>query len=270
MSDFLPPKKSLVLFFPSSYYLFYRCMDLFALALIPAAVLLVYIYKMDTVEKEPMSLLLKCLCFGALATVPAYALEKLLNYVLVVSQNIPKGSVKYALITGFVIAGGVEELCKFLVLRKLTWKNKNFDCFFDGIVYAVFVSLGFAALENIFYVAEGGASVAISRMFTAVPGHCCFGVCMGYYYSLAKTASVEWNLNNYRSFIQKAIFVPMIIHGIYDSLIMTLPDVVGNDLASTLKYVWTIFICVLFRATFRFVNSASKFDKCFYDKGDAA
>lgn len=243
-------------------------MNLFALALIPAIALLVYIYNKDTVEKEPTALLLKCLCLGALVTVPAAGLEKLLDYLLIDCRNIPKGSVKYALITGFVVAGGIEEACKFLVLRKLTWKNRNFDYFFDGIVYAVFVSLGFAALENILYVANGGISVAISRMYTAVPGHCCFGVCMGYYYSLAKKSSIEWNLNNYRSFIRKALFIPMIIHGIYDALIMTTPEIVGNDLASTFKYAWTIFICLLFRKTFGLVNSASRYDQCFYDNKD--
>lgn len=239
-------------------------MNLLSLALIPAVVLLVYIYKKDTVEKEPMSLLLKCLCFGALATVPASCLETLLDYFLVKMQNIPKGSVKYALITGFVIAGGVEEACKFFVLRKLTWKNKNFDYFFDGIVYAVFVSLGFAALENVLYVFDGGASVAFKRMFTAVPGHCCFGVCMGYYYSLAKNASVEWNLNNYRTCIQKAFWIPMLIHGIYDALIMVKPEVAGSDVSETCGYIWMCFICILFKNAFKDVNSASKHDKSFF------
>jgi hypothetical protein len=41
---------------------------------------------------------------------------------------------------------------------------------FDGIVYAVFVSMGFAAIENIMYVFDYGYQTGLVRAFTAVPG----------------------------------------------------------------------------------------------------
>ena len=72
-----------------------------------------------------------------------------------------------------------EEIAKLFILWLVLRNNKFFDEKMDGIVYAVCVSLGFAALENIMYLflhSESFITVGISRAFFAVPGHFCFGI----------------------------------------------------------------------------------------------
>ena len=78
----------------------------------------------------------------------------------------------------FILVGLVEEGSKWIILKSFTWKNKEFNYIYDAIVYAVFVSLGFAALENIIYVLNGGITTAITRTIFSIPGHTFFGVFM--------------------------------------------------------------------------------------------
>ena len=90
----------------------------------------------------------------------------------------------YQIILYFVIVAIAEESSKYFFLKKRTWNNPEFNCQYDGVVYAVFVSLGFALWENINYVLSYGFSTAIVRAITAIPGHACFGVFMGVFLSL--------------------------------------------------------------------------------------
>ena len=81
--------------------------------------------------------------------------------------------------TAFCGAAIPEEIAKFAMLWLLLRKNKYFDEKMDGIVYAVCVSLGFAALENVMYLfsnVEAFMSVGIARAIFAIPGHFCFGI----------------------------------------------------------------------------------------------
>lgn len=240
---------------------------LFELALIPAVILLIYIYKKDTVEKEPTPLLMKCVGFGALATLPAIILELILQAFYIEARDVPTGSLTYAITMGFLVAGATEEACKYFMLRKVTWNDKNFDYMFDGIVYGVYVSLGFAALENIFYVIDGGIVTGVARMFTAIPGHTCFGVYMGYYYSMSKKASLMGNKSDYEKYTRKALIIPMVIHGLYDALIMTSADGIGEGPYALCVIAWIILVIILFRKTFKFVNLASRYDYGFYETG---
>ena len=81
---------------------------------------------------------------------------------------------------------------------------------FDGIVYAVMVSMGFAALENIFYVFQFGYTTGILRAFTAVPAHATFGILMGFFMGKAKfsPSKIKNNL--------LGLGVATIFHGAYD------------------------------------------------------
>jgi RsiW-degrading membrane proteinase PrsW (M82 family) len=113
------------------------------------------------------------------------------------------------------VAGTTEEVFKFLALYLLVWKSPSFNEQFDGIVYAVFVSLGFAAVENVMYVMDGGFETAAVRAITAVPAHAVFGVTMGYYFGIARRYS-----ELRRGYMQRALLVPVVIHGIYDFILM--------------------------------------------------
>ena len=213
------------------------------LALLPAAGLMFYIYKMDRVEKEPKGLLIGLFFLGVGSIVPAFLLEMLMKASLnavffgVFSTGDPffyteSTQFFYYLIYTFVCIGLVEEGCKWFFMFILTHKNKNFNCLFDGVVYSVFVSLGFAAAENLIYVFQNGFGNAVTRMVTAVPAHCFFGVIMGYFYSrwflTHKAGELEKHLrmngiippgaDNFPSggLLALSLFAPTIGHGFYD------------------------------------------------------
>ena len=144
-------------------------------------------------------------------------------------------SIMGAAMTSFFGAALPEELCKLLVLWWILRKNPYFDEHFDGIVYAVCVGLGFAGLENIFYIIgdEDWIGTAISRAFLSVPGHYAFAVLMGYYYS------VYHFTDHSKSTKYKILWVPVIAHGIYDTIAFTAS--LDESLAAICMLVLIIF-----------------------------
>ncbi len=186
-------------------------MDLLILSLAPVFIIGGYIYFRDKYDREPIRLLLLALLSGALAVIPILFIEQFLNGFSVLFTGIFAAVWK-----AFVVAGFTEELFKFTALYLLIWKSPEFNDKFDGIVYAVFVSLGFAAVENVLYVMGNGYSTGITRAITAVPAHAIFGVTMGFYFGMAKFFEKE------RSVLKrKALFFPMLLHGVYDFILFT-------------------------------------------------
>ena len=154
-------------------------------ALLPAIALLYYIWKKDK-QKEPTSWLLKAVVGGAAICIPVAILEMGISTVLFGEDANPT-NVLGTTAMAFFDAALPEETFKLLVLWIVLRKNPYFDEHFDGIVYAVCVGLGFAAVENVGYVMsdeDNWVSVAIARSLLAVPGHYAFAVLMGYYYSI--------------------------------------------------------------------------------------
>jgi RsiW-degrading membrane proteinase PrsW (M82 family) len=180
------------------------------ISLAPVFIIAFYIYSRDRYEKEPLSLLIKALFIGILCVLPVLLIEGVLTRLYIGSEGI--GEAAY---TAFVVAGLTEEGIKFLALYLFFWKNKNFNEKFDAIVYAVFISLGFAAIENILYVFQGGYSVGLVRAVTAVPAHALFGIMMGYNFGLARFNGGFRGINLFAAFA-----IPFISHGAYDFLLM--------------------------------------------------
>jgi len=185
----------------------------FTIALAPIFIILIYIYIRDKYEKEPISLLLKSLALGAFIVIPVLFVEYALMAVNPFTKNIG-----HAFYEAFLVAASTEEIFKYLVLYFLIKKSKEFDEPFDGIVYAVFISLGFAAVENLMYVFDSGLNTGLVRAFTAVPAHAFFGVSMGYYFAKAKFKAKHKKLN-----LQKALLIPILLHGLYDFILMVGP-----------------------------------------------
>ena len=117
---------------------------------------------------------------------------------------------------GFIVAGVTEEFFKFLVFFILIWGNKNFNEKFDGIVYAVFISLGFAGIENLMYVFNYGIQTGYVRAITAVPLRAIVAVVMGYHLALAKFGKRETRFFHFLL----ALFLPIAFHGFYDWIVM--------------------------------------------------
>lgn len=186
-------------------------MALLLLGLAPVLVILVYIYYRDKYEKEPLNLLMRGLIAGGGIVLPVVVVEFVLTKI-----GKPITGLYSAAYTAFVVAAFTEEFFKFLAVILLFWRNPNFNERFDGIVYAVFVSLGFALVENLLYVYQNGAGVGFLRAFTAVPAHAMFGVIMGYRLALAKFVNYKKSYNVILAFV-----LPLLFHGIYDFLLMS-------------------------------------------------
>jgi len=188
-------------------------MLLVSLSVAPVLIILIFIYLKDKYEKEPLKLLIFTLFLGCLTPIPVLIVDAGWEFLGGLFTFTHYGSVFY---DSFIVAGFTEELFKFLVLILFIWKNKNFDEKFDGIVYAAFVSLGFALVENILYVLSGGAGVALIRAFTAVPAHALFGITMGYFFGLARFNDSKKNI-----LLLSALLIPILVHGFYDFILMS-------------------------------------------------
>ena len=186
-------------------------------ALLPVFLILRYVYLLDRNEREPLGFVLKVVLFGAIFSIPCAGAERFL--IAFISEYYDPATIEFAWMENTVGVALVEEFSKWLVLMLIVWKNKNFDYRYDGIVYAVSASLGFAALENILYIISYGTGVSIGRAIFAIPGHATFGVFMGYWLSRAKNFWLHGKLNRMRFCKLFSLCIPMLIHGAYDFLL---------------------------------------------------
>lgn len=204
--------------------------NLLFISLAPIFIIAFYIYSRDIYEKEPLSYLLKALSIGAIIVLPVVFIEKQLS---VPAEKLE--GISNAAWIAFIVAGLTEEGMKYLAFLLFFWKSSNFNERFDGIVYAVYISLGFAGIENILYVFSGGYSVGIVRALTAVPAHALFGVVMGYYFGLAKFYPKFRGV-----YLILAFFLPFVFHGLYDFLLMANSPFFLSIFIPLFIYFWII------------------------------
>ena len=228
---------------------------LIVLAVAPAIGLLLYIYKLDKLEKEPVPMIVRLVFLGIVSTFLAMVTERIgmsiLGNIFYDEENLLCRILLY-----FIVVGLSEEGFKYLVLRFTTWKSPEFNCKFDGVVYAVAVSLGFALWENIQYVAAYGVSTALVRAVTAVPGHACFGVIMGGWYGLAKRKQMQnWGSAS-RLARWLAVIVPTIVHGAY--------DFVATSNLQSIHFI--MFVVIMFLVCFFTIKKLSADDKYHNDE----
>ena len=221
-----------------------------AAALLPAIVLLRYIYRNDTVEKEPMGLLLQLLGLGVAAALCAGVIEGLVQTVL--NRLVDPASPAYVVLLAFLVVALAEEGAKLFFLRRRTWREPAFNYRFDGIVYAVFVFLGFAAFENVQYILRYGLSVALPRGLLAVPGHMSFAVVMGVFYSQAEFRENRGDKRGCRQALWSGYLAAVSLHGFYDACAL-----IGSGLSTAL---FLIFVAWMFRMAYRLVKRESAAD----------
>ena len=189
---------------------------LFILAIIPAIILGKIILKRDK-NKEPKSLLIGLFLGGIGSAFLTLFLTSIIQTLfpffslnqedLTLIQLIPNVFIGVALI---------EEFSKWIISYIISYNHKEFDEFYDIIIYCVFVSLGFATFENVLYVFESGIGTAIIRCLFAVPGHVCDGVFMGYFLGLSKIALYNNKKGLHKKNMLYSVVAPVLLHGIYD------------------------------------------------------
>ncbi len=175
------------------------------------SILIILFFAYSDKFKEPRGEIIKVFIYGILITIPAYFLNTYIGNFFYSSTRVSE-----SLISSFLTAAPVEEGLKLSVLYYLVYKMKDFNEPMDGIVYGVTVSLGFATLENFYYVYiladyfdTTSMALAILRSFSAVPAHAVFGVFMGYFFM--KYAFIKKGDNLFFAFI-----IPFVLHGCYN------------------------------------------------------
>ena len=205
-------------------------------ALLPAILLGIYIYWKDP-QPEPVKWIIRAFFAGVIICIPIAFVEQFISNLLF--SPVGPQTLVGTTIEAFFVAGLPEEAAKLFVLWLFVLrKNPYFDEHFDGIVYAVFVSLGFAAIENVFYVIGSGdewVSVAATRALLAVPGHYAFGILMGYYYTKYHF------FNRSGKAKMKVLLVPFLAHGVYDAIAMS-----GSvdPIAGSISFFVLIYFCI--------------------------
>lgn len=209
-------------------------MILIFIALLPVLLLLFYIYKRDKYQPEPVKQILKAFFYGTGSVVIALLLAGPLSiYTLDFMPILEKFR------EAFLEAAIPEEVAKFVLLWLFLKKNRYFDEKVDGIVYAVCVSLGFAAVENVSYLFhnyEDWLYVGFIRALFAVPGHFGFGVLMGYYYSLVSFSSLP-------SFKNRILILlaPILTHGVYDFILFVIED--AHPIFILVLFIYFLVLC---------------------------
>ncbi|WP_296317828.1 PrsW family intramembrane metalloprotease [Winogradskyella sp. UBA3174] len=183
-------------------------MSLLLYAIAPVFIIIIYIYFQDKYEKEPKRLLIASFFLGAILSIIIVSVLYLFTGKLIPLTD--EYSIWQQFIQAFFVVALAEEFSKYVIIKYFNQPRKAFNEPYDGIIYAVMVSMGFACTENIMYVYQGGYETAILRAFTAVPAHATFGILMGYYMGKAKFAKNRFQLN------MAGLLLAVLFHGAYD------------------------------------------------------
>ncbi|MFL5745105.1 MAG: PrsW family intramembrane metalloprotease [Niastella sp.] len=209
-------------------------LSLLALAVAPGAAITIYIYSRDKYDREPLKPLLISFLLGMVATAPAILIQTLLKPVLFI--RFPNFDITYYFLLAFIIVACSEEGSKYVMLRYYAYRNQAFNEPFDGIIYSVMISMGFATLENIGYVLNYGFKTGIIRMFVSVPSHAAFAVLIGYHVGLAK-----FDAPNAIKHIIKGFLLAVFFHGAFDFFLLL------QGSTQVKKYIsnWPLIVCAL-------------------------
>jgi len=214
---------------------------LFITAILPSLVILRVVYSKDN-SKEPHKLLLALFGVGIISCFLTLVLSNVLGIIFpffdTEASTVYKDNYFYLFIYCFIGIGLIEEWSKWIFNYGIIWNHKEFDHVYDAIVYAVFVSLGFATFENTLYVMTGGFRTAILRALLSVPAHAYFAISMGYYIGMAKQSLFNGNNKLSKKYQFMSILIPVLLHGFYDFCLFS-----RNLILIFLLFVFVIIIC---------------------------
>jgi RsiW-degrading membrane proteinase PrsW (M82 family) len=194
-------------------------------AIAPGVALLAYFYLKDRYDPEPIHQVMKVFLFGVLLVFP----------VMVLQRAFVHGLGEDPLVFSFIISAGLEEFLKWFLVYFVIYQHATFDEPYDGIVYAVAVSLGFATLENVFYAFLSSSSMSslLYRAVLPVSGHAMFGVIMGYHMGKAK-----FDPQRRSRYIVYSLVFPIFWHGLFDYLLLTTKTYWVWFMAPLMAFLW--------------------------------
>ena len=222
------------------------------LAILPGIIVGILIYKADKKEKEPKRELIKAFLLGIISVFITLFISYILGII-----NIKMNSENWieVFLYSFFGVSLIEEFSKWICSYLFLKNNKNYNYLFDGIVYASFVSLGFATIENILYTLSGGMVTGVIRAITTVPAHAFFGIFSGYYLSLSRREKVDDNLQKKKLYLFYSLLVPFLLHGFYDFCLLTQNVVFFG--------IYIVFVIVLYSSSISRVKKMGTIDAPF-------
>ena len=205
------------------------------LSILPIVLIAIYYYKKDTL-KEPKKLLRKLFFSGMLSGVLVIIISYITILFFPTYASIENANMFKIFIYSFIFVALIEEVCKWLMIYKISYHHRDFDQLYDIILYSVLVGLGFACLENLLYTTSANNIwVAVFRGITAIPAHACFQTFMGYYLTLAKFK--KGNQNKYKNL---SLIIPVLLHGTYDFLLLS-----GNIVLVCSFFIFIVFLFII-------------------------
>lgn len=194
-----------------------------------------YHYHKDRHLPEPVGHLIVAFCLGLLSFYVGRLLYSALDLVqlrydaFVLAETTLPGLFAYSVL----VIGVIEELAKLLLFCLVVLRFKEFDEPIDGIIYASFIALGFAALENIHYLQYASGIEAFARGFAGPIVHIVFASIWGYYIGRAFLR---------RSHILRTTLIALagaaLLHGVYDFIVIGLPAPAWPIAAAVILGAW--------------------------------
>jgi RsiW-degrading membrane proteinase PrsW (M82 family) len=185
------------------------------IAFTPGLFWLWFFLRQDIYRPEPRTLIALTFVLGCMATIPASIIEAIFRGDVDLDEG---ASLSTVAATMLLVVGPVEEVCKFAVVRLKPYRSRYFDEPMDGLVYAAAASLGFASLENLFYVAKFGPEVMIGRAPLSTVAHLVFGSIWGYALGVHHASA-----HNRTGLVVISLGVASIVHATFNVTVFTLP-----------------------------------------------
>ena len=135
--------------------------------------------------------------------------------------------------------GVIEESVKMIPFLLVVVRFREFDEPIDGIIYASFIALGFAAVENWLYVPHLDSTAAYARGFVGPVLHMVFASIWGYHIGRAWLCGRRL-LATVAGWLAYTAF----IHGLYNFAVLGLPRA-GLPIAATLitgLWIWRLLL----------------------------
>lgn len=212
------------------------------LGVLPSIVWLAYYLQSDA-HPEPKSIILEVFILGMISGGAAAGFQLLLNYVTSVSEYL---SAAITVFPAIMIAGWafIEEYVKYLAAKIRILHDAAFDEPTDAMIYLIAAGLGFAAIENMLFVApsliNGGIDQAIIDLFlrfiTATQLHALASGIIGFFFALAI-------IYHSRLFLFLGFMLGGGLHTAYNYFIM-LPDAWSENISN--RYMFLIIAIILF------------------------
>ncbi|WP_173918757.1 glutamic-type intramembrane protease PrsW [Halobacillus sp. Marseille-Q1614] len=217
-------------------------MAVLTVAIAPALALMTFIYLSKRIELEPLPLIVRMFLIGALLVFPIMFIQHAIEI-----ENIFQGRA----VKSFFQIALLEEFIKWFFLMFAAYRHAAFDHHYDGIIYGVSISLGFATVENIIYLFANGIEVALIRALFPVSSHALFGILMGYYLGKAKFSPA-----NKKTSLALALVIPFSLHGLYAYFVVT----------AIWLYVLIPFMVVLWIVGMRKINMANRHHEQIFER----